>query len=280
MTQRKLISLIVFLVLGASALSPGVAASAPAEGRDAQQAGAKVKYPGIGVEIVRTSGDERLLKGASRNFKNYINARLDELFDEAGSKPRCAKAPTIVIKRYDGRGFASGGEGSYGPCAGGGYAILYKHSASGWEPILGTQDVRYCQDLAFHGVTDFIGGPDCVTEDGKVIRYHLRKTDTASPEASARRVARLVGGFPSVPSEDVLTSAAAEQVAVLIAKEAYVDVDSCVAAGDSDPLADQLGGSPFGCSVTAYKTPIKKGKKQSFLLRMDDDFVVTEIVEL
>lgn len=279
MNRRSLLALLMFLSLGVATLAPATAGAAPAD-KQASQAVTKIKYPGIGIEIARLSGDQRKLKGASAGFKAFIVARLDEMFEDAGSKPRCAEAPTIVIKRYDGRGFASGGEGSYGPCAGGGYAILYKHSDSGWEPILGTQDVRYCQDLAFHGVTDFIGGPDCVTEGGKVIRYHLRQTDTASPEASARRVARFVGGYPSVPSEDVLTPSAAEQVAVLIAKEAYVDVDACVAAGDPDPLADQLGGSPFGCSVTAYKTAFKKGKGQSFLLRMNDDFIVTELLPL
>lgn len=279
MNRRSLLALLMFLSLGVAALVPATAGAAPADHQKSQEV-TKIKYPGKGAEIARLSGDERLLEGASRNFKAFIRARLDEMFEEAGSRPRCATAPTIVIKRYDGRGFASGGEGSYGPCAGGGYAILYKHSDSGWEPILGTQDVRYCQDLAFHGVTDFVGGPDCVTEGGKVIRYHLRQTDTASPHASARRVARFVGGYPSVPSEDVLTPSAAEQVAVLVAKKAYVEVDSCVAAGDPDPLADQLGGSPFGCSVTAYRTAFKKGIKESFLLRMDDDFMVTELFEL
>lgn len=279
MTRRSLLSLILFICLGATALAPATAGAAPAEHRSAQ-AVTLVKYPGIGIEISRLSGNQRKLKGAPASFKRYVVARLDALFEEAGSKPRCATAPTIVIKRYDSRGFASGGEGSYGPCAGGGYAILYKHSASGWEPILGTQDVRYCQDLAFYGVTDFVGGPDCITEDGRAIRYHLRTTDTASPEASARRVAGIIGGYPNVSSEDILSPAAAEQVAVLVAKKAYVDVDTCVAAGDPDPLADQLGGSPFGCSVTAYRTPSKKSEIGSFLLRMDQDFVVTELFEL
>ena len=50
-----------------------------------------MKYPGIGIEIKRTSGDERKLKGTPRSFKKFIRARLDELFEEAGSKPRCAR---------------------------------------------------------------------------------------------------------------------------------------------------------------------------------------------
>jgi hypothetical protein len=32
--------------------------------------------------------------------------------------------------------------------------------------------------------------------------------------------------------------------------------------------------------VTAYRTAFKKGNKESFLLRMDDDFMVTELFEL
>lgn len=279
MNRRCLLALLMFLSLGAAALMPASAGAASAEQRESH-AVTKIKYPGIGIEIARLSGAQSKLEGTSRNFKKFVKARLDVLFEEAGSKPRCAKAPTIVITRYDSRGFASGGEGSYGPCAGGGYAILYKHSASGWEPILGTQDARYCQDLAFYGVTDFIGGRDCITEDGRAIRYHLRKTDTASPEASARRVAGIIGGYPAVPSEDVLTDSAEEKVAKYITASAYVDVDTCVAAGDSDPLAEQLGDAAYGCSVWAYKTPGKQGTKKGFLLRMDDAFVVTDVTML
>lgn len=278
MIRRCLLAPLMFLTLGtlgAAALLPASAGAAPAEQRESH-AVTKIKYPGVGIEIARLSGAQRKLEGTPRSFKKFIRARLEELFEEAGSKPRCAKAPTIVIKRYDSRGFASGGEGSYGPCAGGGYAILYKHSATGWEPILGTQDVRYCQDLAFYGVPDFISGPDCITEDGRAIRYHLRKTDTASPEASARRVAGIIGGYPAVPSDDVLAPAAAEQLAVVIARKGYLNVDACFRAGDEGELAAHLGDAPFGCAVTATYT---KDKTESIMLRMNDDYVVIELFE-
>lgn len=280
MTRRSLLSLILFLCLGSTALvAVSATASDPAD-RKASAAATKITYPGVGVQISRLSGKQSKLKGAPRSFKKYVVRRLDEMFVEAGSKPKCATGPTIVIKRFDARGFASGGEGSYGPCPGGGISTLYTLSDSGWEPILGTQDARYCQDLAFFGVTNFIGGPDCITEDGRAVPYRLKKTAPASPEASARRVARIVGGYPAVPSEDVLTDSAADDVARLIAKNAYVDIDTCVAAGDSDPLAEMLGDAAYGCSVWAYKTPAKEGAKQGFLLRMDDDFVVTDVTFL
>lgn len=275
MIRRCLLALLMFLSLGAAALMPASAGAAPVEQRESHSV-TKIKYPGIGIEVVRLSGAQRKLEGTSRSFKKFVKARLDVLFEEAGSKPRCAKAPTIVIKRYDSRGFASGGEGSYGPCAGGGYAILYKHSASGWEPILGTQDARYCQDLAFYGVTDFIGGPQCVTEQEKVVRYHLAGADTVSPEASGRRVEGIASGFPLVPSDDVLTPAAAEQLAVVIARKGYLNVDACFRAGDAGELASHLGDAPYGCAGTAT---YKKGKAESIMLRMDDDFVVTELFE-
>lgn len=279
MTRRSLLALVLFLSLGAGALSFATT-GAVAVDHSARAATTKITYPGIGIEITRLSGNQRQLKGAPRGFKRYVVKRLDEMFEEAGSKQKCATAPTIVIKRFDARGFASGGEGSYGPCAGGGYSTLYKQTGSSWEPILGTQDVRYCQDLAFYGVTNFIGGRDCIDEDGANVRYRLKKTAPASAEASARRVARIVGGYPAVPSEDVLTDSAAEEVARLIAKKAYVDVDTCVAAGDSDPLAEMLGDAAHGCSVYAYRTPAKQGTKQGFLLLMDDDFVVTDVTLL
>lgn len=274
MTRRSLLSLIVFLCLGASALAPVSAGAAPPEGRTARAAVAKIDYPGNGIEIARQSGAQRRLTGTPRSFKKFVTARLDVLFDQAGSKPRCAASPTIVVDRYHGDGWASAGEGWYGACPEGGYAVIYERARSGWQQILGTQEARFCQDLAWYGVPAFIGGRRCLDEELDQVRYHRGKADTASPDATARRVISIVGGNPIVPQDDVLQPAAAEQLAVVIARKGYLSVDACVAAGDGGPVAAHLGAAPYGCAVTAT---YKKNKAESILLRMTDDFLVTEL---
>lgn len=288
MTRRGILALIVFLCLSATGLvSVSATAADPADRSEslsskaaAKAATNKITYRGRGVEIARLSGNQRQLKGAPRAFKKYVVKRLDEMFTEAGSAKRCATAPTIVIKRFDARGFASGSEGSFGPCPSGGSAVIYKKSGSTWEPILSTQDVRYCQDLAFYDVNAFIAGRDCIDVDGQNVRYRLNQTAKNSPEATARRVARLVGGFPIVPSEAILTPAAEDQVAELSTTKGYVEVGACVAEGDPVPLADKLGGSDFGCEMTAWATTTREGAKESYVLRMDDDFVAKELFRL
>ena len=201
-------------------------------------------------------------------------ARLDVLFEDAGSKPRCAASPTVVVDRYHSAGFASAGEGWYGKCPGGGYAVIYEKAASGWRQILGTQEARFCQDLAWYGVPRFIGGSTCITEAFKEVGYRPATSDTTSPEASARRVISILGGNPIVPAEEVLEPAASEQLAVLIARQGYLSVDACFSAGDSGPVAAHLGDAAYGCAVTAT---YKKDKSESYMLRMDDDCVVTEL---
>ena len=114
MTGRSLLSLILFLCLGGGALSSVSATATAGEvtvEHSPRAAATKIDYPGAGIEISRLSGRQSKLEGAPRSFKRYVVKRLDEMFVEAGSRPRCATAPTIVIERFDSRGFASGGLG-------------------------------------------------------------------------------------------------------------------------------------------------------------------------
>ena len=219
MTRRSLLSLILFVCLGATALAPASAGAAPAD-HQTSRAATRINYPGNGIEIARQSGDQSRLKGTSGSFKKFVLARLDVLFEDAGSKPRCAASPTVVVDRYHSAGFASAGEGWYGKCPGGGYAVIYEKAASGWRQILGTQEARFCQDLAWYGVPRFIGGSTCITEALKAVRYRPATSDTTSPEASARRVVSILGGNPIVPAEEVLDRLRSEQLAVLIARRA------------------------------------------------------------
>lgn len=274
MTRRSLLSLILFVCLGMTALAPASAGAAPAERRTSQQSVTRINYPGHGIEITRLSGDQRKLRGTPRRFKRFVKARLDVLFEEAGSKPRCATSPTVVVDRYDSRGWARAGEGWYGTCPAGGYAVIYDKTMSGWRQILGSQEVRFCQDLKWYGVPLFIAGAKCLTEDLSEVRYQTQDDASGSPEATARRAISILSGVPILPKEMVILPAALTQLQALGDKGAYVTVDDCIAAGDGSPLAVHLGDAPYGCAVTAT---YGRNKSESIMLRMSDDFLVTEL---
>lgn len=273
MTRRSLLSFVLFVCLGATLPASSSAGAAPVEGRH-QLAVTRIDYPGHGVEVARLSGDQRKLEGTPRSFKRFVRARLDVLFEEAGSKPRCASSPTVVVDRYDGRGWARAGEGWYGECPAGGYAVIYDRTGSGWRQILGSQDVRFCQDLAWYGVPRFIAGAKCLTEGLSAVRYRNHDDTTGSPEASARRAVSIISGLPILPEAKVILPAALTQLHALGDKGAYIAVGECVAAGDGSPLAAQLGDSPYGCTVTAT---YGKNRSESIMLRMSGDFLVTEL---
>ena len=80
------------------------------------------------------------------------------------------------------------------------------------------------------------------------------------------------------PAEDVLLPAASEQLGVVIARKGHLSVDACFVAGDAGAVAGHLGGAPYGCAVTAT---CKKDKRESFMLRMNDDGddVLTELYQ-
>ena len=190
MTRRCLLALILFVSLGATTLASASAGAAPAES-SRHQATTRIDYPGTGILIARQSGDQRELVGTSRSFKRFVKARLEVLFEEAGSKPRCAASPTVVVDRYHSGGFASAGEGWYGRCPAGGYSVIYEKGDDGWQQILGTQEARFCQDLGWWDVPRFVGGRTCMTENIKLTRYRPAATEIVSPEATARRVLSL-----------------------------------------------------------------------------------------
>lgn len=264
MTRRSLLATTVILAsLGVTSLAGAPAGAAPAADRSAH-AVTQVDYPGTGIEISRTSGDQRTLKGTTRSFKRFVKARLDVLFEQAGSKPRCAASPTVIVDRYDSRGWAKVGEGWYNPCPGGGYAAIYEKTSSGWRQILGAQDVRFCQDLAWYAVPGFIADAKCITEDLSIVRYRAHRDVRVSPEATARRAISLTSGMPIVPQQHVIAPAALEQQQ-RIADKAYLTVEDCTAEG---------------CEVTAIH---KDDTSDSFFYRMQgegDELLVTEIVAI
>jgi hypothetical protein len=273
MTRRSLLSFVLFVCLGATVLAPSSAGATPVESR-LHGAVTRIDYPGHGIEVARLSGDQRRLAGTPRSFKRFVRARLDVLFEEAGSKPRCATSPTVVVDRYDSRGWARAGEGWYGRCPAGGYAVIYDRTRSGWRQILGSQDVRFCQDLAWYGVPRFIAGAKCLTEELSAVRYKTHDDTTGSPEATARRAISIISGLPILPAAKVVLPAALTQLQALGEKGAYLAVNECVAAGDGSPLAVHLGDAPVGCAVTAT---YGKNRSESIMLRMSDDLLVTEL---
>ncbi|UUZ57731.1 hypothetical protein [Nocardioides sp. B-3] len=78
-----------------------------------------------------------------------------------------------------------------------------------------------------------------------------------------------------MPADEVLSPAAEEQLAAVIARKGYLTLDACFRAGDEGELASHLGDAPYGCAVTAT---YKRDELESIMMRMNDDFVVTELV--
>lgn len=263
MNWRPLLAALLLLPLGSTSLLPLTASAAAERGRQAAQA-ERIDYPGSGIVVARQSGDQRRLKGTPRSLKRFVAKRLEVLYADAGSRPRCATSPTVVVDRYDSRGFVKAGEGWYEPCPGGGYSVIYKRSGSKWRAILGSQDVRFCQDLAWWGVPVFIGGRRCLSEDLDVVRYRPG-AETVSPEATARRVIAVATWIPIVPRARVVTTAALAQLESLIGRRTYLAPDDC---------------APEGCVVTATEPG---GRESRLMLRMQpigDDLVVTEVEAL
>ena len=264
-------------------LAAGLVAAVPAHAGTAstdtdRRAATRIDYPGHGVEVARLSGDERRLRGTPASFKRFVHARLDRLFREAGSRPRCATAPTVVVERYHGAGWATAGEGWYTPCPQGGYAVIYQRAGSHWRAVLGSQDLRFCQDLAWYGVPGFIAGRSCLTEDLRPVRYRGHDAQGTSPAATARRAVGAAGGLRTVPQRHVSLPQARTQLRALVDGGAYLETGRCIHAGDDDPLAAQLGDAAYGCAVVAS---YRRRADETYLLRMvthDDDVLVTEVV--
>ncbi len=285
MTARSLIASLALACSAVLLAAPVPAGAAPGQAPPGSslRAATRVDYPGQGVEVRRGSGDERRLHGTPADLRQFVRARLDVLFRQAGRRPRCATSPTVVVERYQGpgrrgSGWASAGEGWYDPCPGGGYAVLYERVGAHWRAILGTQEARFCQDLAWYDVPGFIAGPTCLTEDFRQVRYDSHHDLGTSREATARRAVSAAGGHRVVPSRHVTTRAAREQLRALVDGGAYLDVGECASAGDDDPLAAHLGDAPYGCAITAT---YRRRADASYLLRMapvGDDVVVTEVV--
>lgn len=282
MTTRSSIASLALACSAVLVVAPApTGAAAPDAG---ERPATRIDYPGHGVEVRRGSGDERRLRGTPVDLRRFVRARLDVLFRDAGSRPRCATSPTVVVQRFQGSrsgagsGWASAGEGWYSPCPGGGYAVLYEKVGSHWRAILGTQEARFCQDLAWYGVPGFVAGARCLTEDLREVGYRTHDDVGASAEATARRAVSAAGGNRIVPSSHVTTPAVRERLRGLVDHGAYLAVDRCVSAGDDDPLAAHLGDAPYGCGVTATH---RRRPDAPFLLRMEPaggDVVATEVV--
>lgn len=224
--------------------------SSPAASRDV----VKIDFPGSqGIAVRRGSGAERRLAGTPRSFKRFVRARLDTLWRQSGSKPRCATAPTVVVARYHGKGFASVGEGVYDPCPAGGNRATYVKQGGRWKAVLGTQEVLPCADLQWFGVPRFIGGKRCATEDWDLVAYRPGAQPRSSAEASARRLASLpfTVRATGIPVSGFATSEAAAKVRAELADGAYLTVEDCGVGGDGSEAGSHLAPGTPGCVLRA-----------------------------
>jgi len=230
--------------------APAAAAMSAPGARDT----VKIRYPGRGVVVRRGSGDEQRLTGAPRSLKRFVRARLDTIWKQSGSRPRCATAPTVVVERYHGAGFASVAEGVYNPCPGGGNRATYVFRNGRWRAVLGTQEVLPCADQQWFAVPRFIAGRQCATEgEWDLVPYQLGTYPRSSPEASARRLA----GFPltprtlGIPASGYALRAAADKVRADVKRGAYFSPAGCGVGGDGSAAGEHLEPGAPGCLLRA-----------------------------
>lgn len=250
--KTTLAAALLALSLGSTtAVSHADSAGSPAANVGAQaDAPKKVTYPKGGLQIRRLSGKEAKLTGTPASLKRFVRKRLDTLYREDGSKPRCAKAPTVVISRYHSDGFARAAEGIYAPCASGGYAITYIRANGAWKPVLGTQDVLPCADFAWFGIPKFIAGNTCLSEDYEPIKYRPGTQERSSGKASARRLSNIT--FRNgIPLAGFATSTAAKKARQLTRKGAYLEATECVTGGDGSEAGKHLAAGQEGCLIRA-----------------------------
>lgn len=264
MATRLLVVPLMLLSIVLSPLAVATAAAAPGDG--------KVKYPGAGFQVKRLSGDERRLD-VPRSLKKFIRTRLDELFEEAGGTKRCATAPVVSVNRYHPKGFASVGEGIYGRCAAGGWQSIYVKRSGGWRDVLGTQDVRYCEDLRWWRVPRFVAGGRCIAEDGDLEKYRA-SGPAVSPESQTRRAVSLVAGYEVIDTEMLIESETLADLASVHSRAEFLEQTTCATRGDGSTLSDYLGGSAAGCELVAS---YNHGSDEHYVLRMSNTLVITEV---
>ena len=269
MTRRSLLSLILFLCLGATALAPATAGAAPAEGRS-PQAVTRVNYPGqrhrdhsaerrpaqaqghvAQLQEVRQRPDSTCCSrrpAASRGAPRRPRSSSTATTRPAGRAPAragTARAPRAATRSSTRRPIRAGG----------------RSSAPRSALLPGPRVVRRAR---------FIGGPE--------VHHRGLRAGPLPPGGGRDRQPRGLGTprrldrgrqSRSCPPRTSSFLRQPEQLAVVIARKAYLSVDACFTAGDSGPIAAHLGDAPFGCAVTAT---YRKNKTESIMLRMTDEF--------
>jgi hypothetical protein len=133
--------------------------------------GRVVTYPGDGRAV--HLGQEDRLTGTPKGFRDFVHTRLVHLWQQAGGKPACRTAPTVVVKTWTSSGFARVGEGVYDPCPGGGYNQIYVKRAGTWRAprALGSQELRACSLQAWFELPLAVSDRTCYSDFGKLLKY-------------------------------------------------------------------------------------------------------------
>ena len=165
-------------ILGAAALAASLlGAGAPATARSHHTL---TTYPGYsGVIVHRHRHQLGRLKGTSASFKRFVRAELDRTWRTYGSRPACAHAPNLSVKRYRSDGWAYGATGmgaGDNPAScnfGGSYAVFHK-AAGRWRTIFGGQDVPRCTRLRLLHIPADIGFGGCLSGSDHLVAYPRR----------------------------------------------------------------------------------------------------------
>ena len=207
--------------------------------------------PRHGIEISRLSGDERKLAGTPRSFRRSSGPGSTCSSTTTDSKPRCATAPIVVVDRYHGAGLAAPVR------VGTARARLAATPSSTTRP---SQAGARSSAPRKHGSARTSRGTACPRSSaaGRAsTRTSSRSATTAGrPTPSAPRPPLAVSSRSRAATRSCprpMTSAPPRQTTDGTRRAQGLPRPSTTAstAGDSGPLAVQLGDAPYGCAITA-----------------------------